>query len=116
MYCFFIRAFRHMLRRRFTDRSAVVKASVYHEAISDWLVPWYHYIPMNYDYSDLYSILMYFMGKPELGQKAHDEELKAIADRSRDWAESQIGWEQQRVGQSGAQGRADFRRICIDCV
>lgn len=75
-----------------------MKATVFHEHYSDWLIPWYHYIPVSYDYSDLYSILLYFFGHDETGHQAHDEPLRAMAERSAEWAESQAGWELQRVG------------------
>ena len=89
-----------------TIPSAVVKASVFHEAISDWLVPWYHYIPINYDYIELYSVLLYFFGTEDATgtgtpQPAHDDELRAMAERSREWAESQLGLEQHKVSCGG---------------
>ena len=61
-------------------RSAVLKATIFRklgvapqppcdradvpleEVTTAWLVPWYHYIPIDYAYRDLYSILLYFFG------------------------------------------------------
>lgn len=74
------------------DHSAVMKTTVFHEAFSDWLVPWYHYIPINYDYSDMYSVLLYFLGEPDADQPAHDEELRGIAERSKAWMDAQMEW------------------------
>ena len=74
-----------------------MKTTVYQEWLTNRLVPWYHYIPINYDYSDIYSVLLYFFGLADTGQPAHDGNLRAIGERSRDWAESQLGWEQHKV-------------------
>ncbi|ORX40009.1 hypothetical protein BD324DRAFT_615928 [Kockovaella imperatae] len=76
---------------------ATMKTTVYHEIVSDWLVPWYHFIPVSYDYSDMFTIIAYFFGIQESGQKHHQDELKAIADRSREWAEKQLKWEHMEV-------------------
>jgi len=64
------------------------------------MIPWYHYIPLNYDYRDLYSVLLYFFGVEGSEQKAHDQELRGIADRSKEWAESQFSWEQHKVSRT----------------
>ena len=78
--------------------SATIKATVFHEAYTDWLIPWYHYIPLSYDFSELFSITTYFFGLDESGKDAHDDELRAIAERSKEWTDTQLGWEQQKVG------------------
>lgn len=96
-----------------------MKTTAFHEAFSDWLIPWYHYIPVNYDYSDMFSVLLYFFGLDQSDQQAHDEELKVIADRSRDWAENQISWEMHKVSFRrlvNYQKAYTFRSICIDFV
>lgn len=79
------------------DGSAVMKTTVFHEAISDWLIPWYHYIPVNYDYTDMFSTLLYFFGDADAGQPAHDEQLKAIAQRSQIWADTHLELSHQAV-------------------
>jgi hypothetical protein len=100
------------------NSSAVMKTTVFHESISDWLIPWYHYIPINYDYIDMYSVLLYFFGDVDAGQPGHDDELKAIADRSQVWADSHLELSHQAVSAAKRQrvDGADSRRIHIDYV
>jgi hypothetical protein len=63
------------------------------EAMSDWLVPWYHYIPLDYAYKDLHSILLYYLGVPSSTQIAHDNELQAIAEQSSQWVDEHGTWD-----------------------
>jgi len=96
-----------------------MKATVFHEAITDWLIPWYHYIPINYDYSDMYSVLLYFFGEPAAGQPAHDDELRAIAERSQIWADTHLEWTHQLVSCARRPVRAppaEARHIFTGCA
>ncbi|KAJ1301269.1 hypothetical protein OPQ81_003676 [Rhizoctonia solani] len=42
------------------SHSAVMKATVYREFWSDWIVPWVHYIPLSGGYDELYNIHAFF--------------------------------------------------------
>ncbi|KAF8688390.1 putative lipopolysaccharide-modifying enzyme, partial [Rhizoctonia solani] len=42
------------------SQSAVIKATVYREFWTDWIVPWVHYIPLSGGYDELYNIHAYF--------------------------------------------------------
>ncbi|CAE6410133.1 hypothetical protein ACGC1H_006470 [Rhizoctonia solani] len=42
------------------SQSAVIKATVYREFWSDWMVPWVHYIPLSGGYNELYNIHAFF--------------------------------------------------------
>lgn len=44
------------------------------------------YIPVKVDYSDLYDIMAFFLGRPTDGQGAHDEFGHKIAEAGRLWA------------------------------
>lgn len=63
------------------------------EATSDWLIPWYHYIPLDYAYRDLYSIALYYLGLEGTDQVAHDEELHQIGRHGEDWVEEHAQWD-----------------------
>lgn len=42
--------------------SVPLKATVYDEFFSDWIQPWYHFIPLSPSYQEVYNIYMYFSG------------------------------------------------------
>jgi hypothetical protein len=42
-------------------------------------VPWYHYVPIRHDYTDLYDIMAYFEGAPDGSTKGHTELAGEIA-------------------------------------
>ncbi|EDR06864.1 uncharacterized protein LACBIDRAFT_250899 [Laccaria bicolor S238N-H82] len=42
--------------------SVPLKATVYDEFFSDWIQPWYHFIPLSPTYQEVYNIYMYFSG------------------------------------------------------
>lgn len=47
------------------SKSAVVKSSMQREFWHDWIVPWYHFIPLSSSYAELYNIQAFFTGFPE---------------------------------------------------
>jgi len=61
--------------------------------MTDWMIPWYHYIPLDYAYRDLYSITLYYLGLPNSNQVAHDAELRAIAEQSTEWVNEHATWD-----------------------
>ena len=50
------------------SRSAVIKASMQREFWQDWIVPWYHYIPLSSSYAELFNIQAFFSGFPKVFQ------------------------------------------------
>ena len=50
------------------SKSAVMKASIQREFWQDWIVPWYHYIPVSSSYAELYNIQAFFSGFPKAFQ------------------------------------------------
>lgn len=87
----------------------VLKATVFPEWNSDWLVPYYHYVvrplpthcphlltndctqPIQMDYSDLYSTVLFFAGTPD-GKNAHDELAEEIAQNGRKFVAEYWRW------------------------
>ncbi|KAK4054416.1 hypothetical protein OIV83_000910 [Microbotryomycetes sp. JL201] len=64
------------------------KITIFDEWWSKRLVPWYHYVPVKPDYSDLTDLAAFFTGSP--GSEGNDDLAKLIADRGRRWVE--IHW------------------------
>lgn len=50
------------------SKSVVLKASVQMEFWQDWIVPWYHYIPISSSYAELYNVQSFFSGFPKAFQ------------------------------------------------
>nr|WVH01971.1 beta-1,2-xylosyltransferase 1 [Naematelia aurantialba] len=48
--------------RLLSSGSPVIKMTMFPEWHMGWLIPWYHYIPLKVDYSDLYDTLAFFVG------------------------------------------------------
>lgn len=65
--------------------AAVLKSTIYPEWWTQRAVPWYHYIPVKVDYSDLHHVASFFIGGPE-GQGAHDEAGRRIGLQGQEWA------------------------------
>lgn len=63
------------------------------EATTDWQVPWYHYIPLDYAYRDMYSLALYYLGLEGTSQHAHEAELQAIAEHSTQWVDDHATWD-----------------------
>ena len=78
-------------------RTQPVPADIQEEVTSAWLVPWYHYIPIDYAYRDLYSILLYFLGLEGTDQEPHDEAAKRIGQHSKEWVMEHGMWDQHKV-------------------
>lgn len=86
------------------SKSAVFKATLFREAVTPTLVPWYHYVPVSIRLVELPSLVSFFLGVQGavrasvaegldvedrvLDAVAHDEELRIIGERGREWAET----------------------------
>ncbi|GHJ84047.1 hypothetical protein NliqN6_0449 [Naganishia liquefaciens] len=80
-------------RRLLTSSSVILKSTIFPEWNSDILIPWYHYVPLKVDYSDLYDIMVYFAGSPDGQVKGHDDQAARIAQRGRAFAVDRWRWE-----------------------
>ncbi|GMK56809.1 hypothetical protein CspeluHIS016_0306490 [Cutaneotrichosporon spelunceum] len=66
-------------RRLLASNNVVLKASMYPEWLSQLLVPWYHYVPVRADYSDIYDIMAFFQGAPDGSTQGRDDLAEEIA-------------------------------------
>ncbi|WOO80670.1 Beta-1,2-xylosyltransferase 1 [Vanrija pseudolonga] len=72
--------------RLMASLNVVIKSTVFPEWNSHFLPEWYAYVPTKVDYSDLYSIMSFFRGKPN-GKGSHDEVARRIALNGQCWVE-----------------------------
>ena len=113
-------------QRRLASGGVLVKATVFPEWNSvsltarsslgesadaqDWLTPWVHYVvrrpdtadradgkPTQVDYSDLYSILSFFIGPPDARRPGHDDLAEPIAENGENFAEDHWRWEDMQA-------------------
>ena len=68
--------------RLLSSKSAVLKQTILKEWHDDWLVPWYHYIPVSLEGKEVYE-LMRFLVRDERGDKIGRE----IGEKGRRWVE-----------------------------
>lgn len=83
--------------RLLSSASPVLKMTIFADWHMDRLVPWYHYIPILPDYSDLYDVLSFFIGPiKEDGtvdhSKGHDYLGRKIGAAGQDFALNQWRW------------------------
>ncbi|ODN95887.1 hypothetical protein L198_04506 [Cryptococcus wingfieldii CBS 7118] len=77
--------------------SVVVKSTIYPEWFSDWLTPWVHYVPSKVDNSDLYDIMVFFVGTPDGSSPGHDDLARSIAEQARKFGEEHWRWEDMQA-------------------
>ncbi|MBW0526046.1 hypothetical protein O181_065761 [Austropuccinia psidii MF-1] len=88
--------------------SGVIKSTVYKDALTDWIEPWVHYIPLSGSYSELYNLLAYFLPLNQESEKSDqnswfqklwskktnksqfegDQELQQVAEAGFKWSQS----------------------------
>ncbi|GAA5864178.1 hypothetical protein JCM3774_001246 [Rhodotorula dairenensis] len=85
-------------KRLMSSRSLVFKSTIFREWWSRRIMPvrtypptgplhpWYHYIPIQSDYSDLVDAAAYFIGAPD-GSGSHDRVAKRIAQQGKKWSD-----------------------------
>ncbi|GAA5858013.1 hypothetical protein JCM1840_001002 [Sporobolomyces johnsonii] len=73
-------------KRLMSSRSLVFKSTIFPEWWSRRIMPWYHYIPVKSDYSDLLDVAAFFIGAPD-GTGAHDQLAKRLAANGKTWAD-----------------------------
>ena len=84
--------------RLMSTKAAVLKTTIFPEWYAQRIQPWLQcvaetrlanarsFIPVKVDYSDLYDIMAFFLGRPTDGKGAHDELGHKIAEAGRLWA------------------------------
>ncbi|TNY22120.1 glycosyl transferase family 90-domain-containing protein [Rhodotorula diobovata] len=73
-------------KRLMSSRSLVFKSTIFPEWWSKRIMPWYHYVPIQSDYSDLTDTAAFFIGAPD-GTGSHDALAKRIAQQGKKWSE-----------------------------
>lgn len=70
-----------------TTRGLVLKSTIFREWWTDRVQAWVHYVPVKYDYSDIYDIMAFFKGDIDgMGGKGHDELAAQIGTAGRKWS------------------------------
>ncbi|KAH7096656.1 hypothetical protein BKA62DRAFT_719054 [Auriculariales sp. MPI-PUGE-AT-0066] len=72
-------------RRLMARNSLVFKSTMYPEWWLDRAMPWVHFVPVKYDYSDLYDTFVFFRGLPDGSIAGQDRLGERIATAGRDW-------------------------------
>lgn len=80
-------------RRLLLSNNVVLKTTFYPEWFNDILIPWYHYVPIRMDYSDVYDIMAFFVGAPDGSAEGHDDLAKEIAQNGMDFVRQH--WRQE---------------------
>jgi hypothetical protein len=57
------------------------------EWYSDIIIPWYHYVPLQMDYSDLWDIMAFFEGAPDGSTPANLDLAQRIGDSGKQFVE-----------------------------
>jgi hypothetical protein len=57
------------------------------EWYSDIIIPWYHYVPLQMDYSDLWDIMAFFEGAPDGSTPANLDLAQRIGDSGKRFVE-----------------------------
>ncbi|KAF3904194.1 hypothetical protein AA313_de0210101 [Arthrobotrys entomopaga] len=76
------------------SRSVGMKATIFKEWHDERLKEWVHFVPLDYRFDELYTVLAYFMGleREYVGDEMfyvpeHDGQAEGIANRGREWAD-----------------------------
>ncbi|WVQ70107.1 uncharacterized protein L199_008332 [Kwoniella botswanensis] len=72
-------------RRLLSSNNVVLKSTLYPEWFHETLIPWYHYVPVKLDYTDIHDIMAFFNGSPDGKVKGHDSLAKEIAKNGYDF-------------------------------
>nr|POE56427.1 beta-1,2-xylosyltransferase 1 [Quercus suber] len=78
--------------------SLPLKATIYQEWHDSRLIPWYHFVPMDNTFIDIYGIMQYFIGYRDPSQESNstnanhgrDEQARQIAMQGKGWTEKVI--------------------------
>ncbi|QRW00673.1 DNA topoisomerase 1 [Ceratobasidium sp. AG-Ba] len=83
-------------QRLLSSGAAILKMTLFPEWNSDWLIPYYHYIPIQTDYSDLYDSIAFFAGIPG-GPPGQDKLAESIGAHGHEFAVRYWRWEDMQV-------------------
>ncbi|KAI5477189.1 glycosyltransferase family 90 protein [Pseudohyphozyma bogoriensis] len=72
-------------RSKIVTGSVVMKSTIFPEWWSKRIMPWFHYVPVKSDYSDLHDTAAFFIGAPD-GSGSHDDLAKKIGENAKKWA------------------------------
>nr|XP_019013499.1 uncharacterized protein I206_01567 [Kwoniella pini CBS 10737]OCF52280.1 hypothetical protein I206_01567 [Kwoniella pini CBS 10737] len=75
-------------RRLLSSNNVVLKSTLFPEWFHEMLIPWYHYVPIKLDYSDIHDVMAFFNGSPDGIIRGHDELAKEIARNGFDFVEN----------------------------
>lgn len=84
-------------RRLLTSGSVILKATIFPEWNADWLIPWYHYVPIQMDYSGLYNTMTFFAGSPDGSSPGHDKLAEKISQNSVRFVKENWRWEDMQA-------------------
>lgn len=79
-------------RRLLGSNSLVFKSTIWPEWYRDQIQPWYHYIPIKIDYSDLFDLMSFFTGDLD-GNDGFDHLAELIAGQGKEWVEKHFRFE-----------------------
>ena len=81
------------------SRSLGLKSTIFREWHDSRLFAWRHYVPVSTSYSELYDLLLYFIGLRKNGVEVerHDFEAYRLASQSRDWARKVLRKEDMEI-------------------
>ncbi|KAG0139913.1 hypothetical protein CROQUDRAFT_665873 [Cronartium quercuum f. sp. fusiforme G11] len=59
--------------------SGVIKSTIFKDALTDWIEPWVHYVPLSVGYDEIYNLLGYFLPLPtDLTQTKENLQFKKM--------------------------------------
>ncbi|TXT04883.1 hypothetical protein VHUM_03966 [Vanrija humicola] len=79
-------------RRLLLGNNVVLKSTAFPEWFNDFLVPWYHYVPIQTDYSDVFDIMAYFRGAPDGSTAGRDDVAREISKNAMDFVHNHWRW------------------------
>lgn len=59
-------------------------------------IPWYHYVPVQYDYSDLWDIMSFLDGAPDGSTPGREDIARDIAHHGEEFALHELRWEEMQ--------------------
>ena len=59
-------------------------------------IPWYHYVPLQYDYSDLWDIMSFLDGAPDGSSPGREDIARGIAQHGKEFANHELRWEEMQ--------------------
>jgi len=85
-------------QRKLSWGHVVLKHTSWPEWNSDWLIPYYHYIPVQSNFTDVYNIMSFFLGDPEnQGHGGHDNLAEKISEHAAEFARKYWRWQDMQA-------------------